>query len=86
MIPFSVILEGENAWPDLDNKEVIHLGAGSRGMQVAVLPGGMVSGKPSVAIRIDLPDGRTVVAETSARLFVSAGRMITARYTDLFED
>jgi hypothetical protein len=52
---------------------------------VAVLDGGMKSGRPSVAIRLDLPDGRTVVAETSARLFCVAARAIMAKHPELFE-
>ena len=86
MIPFNIILDGDNAWPDLKDKEVVHLGQGAPAIQVAVLDGGMASGRPSVAIRIDLPDGRSVIAETSARLFCSAGRAVTARYPDLFSD
>ena len=42
-------------------------------------------GRPSVALRIDLPDGRHVIAETSARLFCSAARSIMARYPNLFD-
>lgn len=80
MIPLSV--KFDERWDDLKPENVIY---GGSGIKVVVLSGGMASGKASVAIRIDLPDGRTVVAETSARLFASAGRMITAKYPDLFE-
>lgn len=86
MIPFTIKLDGDNAWPELADKEVIHLGQGAPAIQVAVLNGGMASGRPSVAIRVDLPDGRHVIAETSARLFCSAGRAILARYPGLFDD
>ncbi len=41
-----------------------------------MLPAGMSSGAPSVMIRLDLPDGRIVLAETSAALFVSAGAAV----------
>jgi hypothetical protein len=55
-------------------------------IQVAVIEGGLESGLPSIAIRIDLPDGRTsVVAETTARLFCMAARIVMAKYPDLFE-
>lgn len=84
MIAISIILDGDNAWPDLRDKSIIHLKHGS--MAVAALDGGMSSGRPSVAMRFDLPDGQTVVAETSARLFVSAGRAIDAKFPDLFKD
>ena len=49
----------------------------------AALDGGMASGKPSVCFRIDLPDGRTVLAETSARLFVMAAAAIVGRWPDV---
>lgn len=81
MIPLSVIMDGDNCWPELQEKDVIE----ADGLQVAVLKYGTVSGKPSVTLRLELPDGRTVLAQTSARLFCTAGRMITARYPDLFE-
>lgn len=86
MIAMTIILDGDNAWPDLKDKEIIHLANGARPVQVAVLPGGLRSGRPSVALRLDLPDGRVVVAETTARLFVSAARAISARYPNLFDD
>lgn len=89
MIPLDVILQGDGCWPDLRGRsapDCTHVRSGGDGkMAVAVLERGMTSGKPSVALRIDLPDGRTVVAETSARLFCTAARMIMAKYPDLFE-
>jgi len=85
MIGLSVILNGDNAWPDLKDKPIIHLGSGGPMIQVAVLEGGMASGLPSVAIRLDLPDGQVVIAETSARLFCTAAKAIMAKYPDLFE-
>lgn len=76
-------LEGDGAWPDLVEKmqagKVIHIGNGSH-IEVAALSGGMTSGRPSVMFRIDLPDGRTVMAETSMRLFLTAARAFEARY------
>ena len=62
MIPMIIKLDGEGAWPDLlDNPAVVHLANGPP-IQLAVLRSGMASGRPSVAIRIDLPDGQHVVA------------------------
>lgn len=80
MIPLSVKFEGK--WDDLKEENIVFA---KNGMQVLVIERGMSSGKPSVAIRLDLPDGKSVVAETSARLFCSAGRMVAAKYPDLFE-
>jgi hypothetical protein len=84
MISMTINLRGDNAWPDLQNKPVIHLANDAPPIQVAMLEGGLASGRPSVAIRIDLPDGQTVIAETTARLFCSAARAIMAKYPDLF--
>jgi hypothetical protein len=81
-----MIMDGDNCWPDLKDKhdKVIHLSNDALPIQVALLDKGMTSGRPSVTIRIDLPDGRVVLAETSLRLFVAAGRGFAARYPDLF--
>jgi hypothetical protein len=84
MIGMNIKLDGDNVWPDLRDKTIIHLGQDAPPISVAVLNGGLASGRPSVAIRIDLPDGQTVVAETTARLFCTAAKAIMARYPDLF--
>lgn len=86
MIPLSIKLDGDNAWPDLKDKPIIHVAKDAPAIQVAVLSGGMSSGRPSVAIRIDLPTGESVIAETSARLFCTAARAIEARFPKLFDD
>jgi hypothetical protein len=90
MIPLILKLDGDNVWPDLQEKintdAIYHIGNDAPAIQVAVLANGMESGKPSVCIRIDLPDGKHVLAETSARLFCVAARAIMARYPNLFED
>ena len=79
-----VKLDGDSVWPDLADKldSVIHLSNDAPPLQIATLPDGMTSGKPSMALRIDLPDGRTVVIETSVRLFLVAAHAIEARYPD----
>ncbi len=78
----------EPAWPDLKGRpegEVILLGNGSKPIQVVILDKGMTSGRPSVGIRLDLPDGKVVIAETTARLFCSCAKAFMAKYPDLFE-
>jgi hypothetical protein len=86
MISMHVVLQGEGAFADVPREQFIHMGRDAKPIQVVVLDKGMSSGKPSVALRLDLPDGTTVCAETSARLFVTAARAIHARYPDLLED
>lgn len=76
----------ETEWPDLEREKCIHLESDAPPIKVAVLEKGMATGRPSIALRIDLPDGQTVIAETSARLFCTAARAIMARYPKLFQD
>ena len=83
MNSLKLTLDGDNAWPDLRGKvgtdKVIHLSNGAD-IQLAALAGGMTSGRPSVMFRFELPDGRTVLAETSMRLFLASARAFAARY------
>lgn len=72
-------LNGDGAWPDLIDQGVIHLGDDTE-IGLCVLPGGMTSGKPSVAFRFDLPDGSVVVAEASWTVLALAVRGIATRY------
>jgi hypothetical protein len=77
----TVKLEGDGAWPDLDARraDIIHLGNGTN-IDLATLEAGMTSGRMSCAFRIDLPDGRIVIAETSWRLLATAVKAIAARH------
>ncbi len=72
-------LDGDGAWPDLIDRRVIHLGDGTT-IGMCVLPGGMTSGRHSVSLRLDLPDGGVVVAEASWRVLALAVQAIAARY------
>lgn len=80
MLALDIILE-EPAWPELGQhpEKIIHV---TSGMAISGLAGGMGSGKPSVALRIDLPDGRSVIAETSLALLVMATRALVAKFGD----
>jgi len=83
MIKLSVNLDGDNCWPELANNGWVEKDVTAIG--IAVLDAGTESGHPSVTIRIDLKGGRVVLAQTTARLFCLAGRMIAAKYPELFE-
>jgi hypothetical protein len=91
MLRMTIKLDGDKAWSDLRSpdgmgiKDGVVLPLESGAIQVAVLDGGMKSGLPSVCIRIELPDGRTVLAQTSARLFCLAARAIMAKYPELYD-
>ena len=85
MIGLDLKLEpSEPVWPR-EEGDVVRFADEASLVDVAVLPRGMASGRPSVAIRLHLEDGSTVIAQTSARLFVTAARAIHARYPDLLE-
>jgi hypothetical protein len=80
MASMDIHLDGDGVWSDLLEKkpeDVIHT---TEHMAIAALSAGMTSGRPSIAIRINLPDGKVVVAETSMRLFLNAADAFRARY------
>lgn len=83
MPALSIHTHGDECWPDLNPIEerladgrVIHL-VGT-GLSMARMPEGLASGKSSVTIRVDLPDGRVVLAETSLALLSTAVRAFEA--------
>ncbi|MEE9390573.1 MAG: hypothetical protein V3U91_04955 [Candidatus Aminicenantaceae bacterium] len=82
MQAIKIILEGDRCWPDLKEKlnteKLIHLR--DTQIEIAALSKGMKSGKPSISMRIDLPDGKTVLIETSMRLFIGAAVAFEQRY------
>lgn len=81
-----VVLDRNPAWLDLAEKvkrgRVIHIA--NSPLEVTAVPHGMASGRASVALRIDLPDGRTVIAETSLRALWSATVALATKYGEDF--
>ena len=77
----TIILEGDRAFSqdEIGDKQIIHLSEHSPPIKVALLEGGMASGKASVAFGLDIGDGKFVIAETSLELFLSAARAFEAR-------
>ena len=77
--------DGDNAWSDLrqlvetNDPRLIQAMGGETVWSLIILEGGMVSGKYSVGLRLDLPDGRHVVAETSWDAFKAAFFALKAR-------
>ena len=51
-------------------------------IQIVGIEKGMQSGRPSVMIRLDLPDGRVVIAETSLDAFQTANAVLRGRFGD----
>lgn len=78
------VLFGDGQFQDWKDKKITHIKDAA--VRVAVLDKGMTSGKPSVAVGIELPDGQVVIFETSARLFCTAGLAIQARHPGLLDE
>ena len=72
--------DGIGAWPDA--KKAMWLS--DERIQIAALPAGMASGRASVAIRIDLPNGRVAIIQTSLRAFHAAHNVIVGKHGEDF--
>jgi hypothetical protein len=76
VVTLKIDIDGTGAWDDLASRDVVP-GTWTR---LAALPGGMTSGALSIAILVELPDGRAVLAETSWRLLHAAVTALAACY------
>ena len=65
MLTFHTSLDPDNHWDDLLEKEVIYFGNEAPPVEIVAMSQGMASGRTSVSIRLDLPDGRVVILETA---------------------
>lgn len=65
MLTFHTILNPEEHWDDLLEKEVIYFGNEAPTVEIVAMSEGMASGRTSVSMRLDLPDGRVVIVETA---------------------
>lgn len=74
-------LSGDGSWPDLKDcsPERMYL---TDQAQLVTLDRGMESGRPSVALRIDCPDGRVVIYQTSVGQFQQAAAALRGKYGD----
>ncbi len=74
-------LDGDGAFQDLRGKMMgVHHLTGD--FTIAGLTAGMVSGRPSLVLRFDLPGGQVVLQETSVRVFLAAADTIRAKFGD----
>lgn len=78
MVGLRIITQGDGAWPDLAGKTVVK----SDDIEMAALARGMTSGRPSVTIRVNLPDGTVVIAQTSLQLLMTAVDAFRAAHGD----
>jgi hypothetical protein len=67
----------ETPWKDLRRPDLVRI---TTPLRFGALPGGMASGKASIAIAALLPDGRPVVMELSLDHFLAAAAAFQARY------
>ena len=77
MPALSIFMDAEGMLEGIPDDKIIHV---TDTIKVGALPRGMTSGKASVSFGIPLPDGRTVLAETSMALFLSAARAFATKY------
>jgi len=82
MIALKVNLNGDGCWPDLENKTTLE----ADNLELALLDRGTHEGHPSVTLRLDIEHNRVILAQTTARLFCTAAKMIMARHPNLFDD
>ena len=86
----TINLTGErDAWPDIFDPrspvagKVTHLPAvGMTTLGFAILPEYTEQKRPGVAIRVNLPNGHVVVADTTLAMFLTAADAFKARYGD----
>lgn len=74
----------DGAWADLREKVERDPMAVVNAIETTIggIERGMQSGAPSVMIRVETPDGRTVIAETSLKLFLTAADALRAALGD----
>ena len=77
------VIDGD--WKDLVPTLDRAASDGAQIIRAGNLPGGMVSGAPAFQVAVQLPDGRTVIAETSWRLMRAALRAIDAAWPEFDE-
>lgn len=77
-----IILDGDGAFTDMAEREIIE----SNNISITALSRGMKSGRPSVAMRIDFRDNKTVFAQCSMREFLAAADAFRARYSEELKD
>jgi hypothetical protein len=78
MPAMTIHIDGDGCWPDLPPRS----DQPTEDIEVACLSAGMLSGAPSVMIRINEADGRVALGETSLALFLQAADAFRARYGD----
>jgi hypothetical protein len=76
--PMRLYLDGDGAFARFRGREIIHVTQ----FDVTALAGGTDTGKPSVALVVELPDGRVVFAETTLVNLLMAADAFKGRHGD----
>ena len=82
MTMIHLLLDGDGAFRDLQGKEDQVIDLADKPFTVAALDQGTAGGNPSVMIRLDLPDGRVVLQQTTAKLWITVARALRGRWPD----
>jgi hypothetical protein len=72
-------MEGDGTWPELLGRPTSPCAEATRA-EVAYLAGATSSGRAGVILRVDLPDGQTVILQFTWRLFATIARAFAGRY------
>jgi hypothetical protein len=79
-----LFIHGDSAWPDLTAKRdtglLVNVMDEDGALELAALPQGTVGGRTTVTIRVNLPGGRVVLAQTTLRLLKAAVRAFEAAH------
>ena len=77
MIPLEIVMDGTGILKDVPADKFIETRSK---VTLAALPRGTAKGKPTIAIIFELPDGTTVMAQTTMALFHAAAKAFAARF------
>ena len=78
----NIHLDGDGCWPDLADKMGTENLIEVRNIEIGVLERGMTSGRTSISIKINLPDGKIVLYQGSLREFILGVETIKTRYAE----
>lgn len=84
MVVLTIELNAEGRWTDIEEaeREGKFIDGRAGRLSIGGLPAGTQSGKPTVAFKLALPDGRVLFTETTLALFLTAADALKARYGD----
>ena len=75
-----LILDGDNAFFDLQGREESDIIHRTEPFTVAALAWGTKSGHPGLAIRIALPDNKVLIQETSMAAWLAVARALEGKF------